>query len=88
MICSRGEHLAPANFNGGAIMHNCKYCTNYFMNTHIGVDNSCMGHNDCRKPYFSCNEKLNPEYDDTQDMIQELKKRGYECISKKNNKSQ
>lgn len=64
-------------------MHDCKYCTNYFLNNHLDVNNCCMGHEDRRKPYFSCNEKLKPGYDDTQDLIRELQKRGYECISKK-----
>ena len=58
-------------------MKDCKYCTHYFLNCHNRVDDSCMGHNDIRKPYFSCNEKLNPNYDDTHDMIRELQKRGY-----------
>ena len=58
-------------------MADCKYCTNYFLNCGNRVDNSCMGDGDIRKPYFSCNEKLNPNYDDTEDMIRKLQKRGY-----------
>lgn len=58
-------------------MMDCKYCTNYFLNLSNRVDDSCMGHNDIRKPYFSCNEKLNPKKDDTQEMIEKLRKKGY-----------
>jgi hypothetical protein len=43
-----------------------------------------MGDKDIRKPYFSCNEKLNPNYDDTNDMIRELQKRGYKVTKIKN----
>lgn len=58
-------------------MTDCKYCTNYFLNLNNRVDDSCMGHGDIRGPYFDCNEKLNPNRDDTQEMIKELQKRGY-----------
>lgn len=61
-------------------MANCKYCTNYFLNCNNRVDDSCMGENDIRKSFYNCNEKLNPNYDDTQDflkMIDELRRRGY-----------
>lgn len=66
-------------------MANCKYCTNYYLNCNNSVDNSCMGLNDIRKPFYQCNEKLNPNYDDTQDMIAELRKQGYK-IAKQNTK--
>ena len=58
-------------------MENCRYCTNYYLNCGNRVDDSCMGYNDIRKSYFDCNEKLNPNYDDTQEMIRKLQKRGY-----------
>lgn len=58
-------------------MMDCNYCTNYFLNLNNRVDDSCMGHNDIRKPYFSCNEKLNPKWDDAQEMIEKLRKKGY-----------
>lgn len=58
-------------------MADCKYCTNYFLNCGNRVDDSCMGDGDIRKPYFSCNEKLNSNRDDTQEMVRELQKRGY-----------
>lgn len=58
-------------------MADCKYCTHYFFNGDKRADDSCMGHEDCRKTYFKCNQKLNPNYDDTKDMIRELQKRGY-----------
>ena len=51
-------------------MMDCNYCTNYFLNLNNRVDDSCMGHNDIRKPYFSCN-------DDAQEMIEKLRKKGY-----------
>lgn len=60
-------------------MAKCEYCTNYFLNCGNRVDSSCMGEGDIRKPYFSCNEKLNPNYDDTNYMIRELQKRGYKA---------
>lgn len=58
-------------------MEDCKYCTNYFFNHGKRADDSCMGHNDIRKPYFSCNEKLKPNKDEIQEMITELQKHGY-----------
>ena len=58
-------------------MADCKHCTNYWLNCGNRVDDSCMGHDDIRKPYFRCNERLNPNYDDTQEMIDKLRKRGY-----------
>lgn len=55
----------------------CENCTNYFLNCHNRVDDSCMGHNDIRKQDFTCNQKLDPNYDDTEEMIRKLQTRGY-----------
>lgn len=63
-------------------MADCKDCTNYFLNCHNRVDESCMGPGDIRKPFFQCNEKLNPNRDDTQELIRELQKRGYKVTKK------
>lgn len=63
---------------GGSEMTDCKYCTNYYLNLNNRVDDSCMGHGDIRKRYFSCNEKLNPNKEvQEKEMIRELQKRGY-----------
>lgn len=58
---------------------NCKsYCSNYFYNPgNTRADDSCMGPNDIRAPYFSCNEKLNPNRDVEREMVAELERRGY-----------
>lgn len=58
-------------------MTDCKYCTNYHLNLNNRTDSSCMGHGDIRKPFYCCNEKLKPGYDDTQELIEKLQKRGY-----------
>lgn len=59
-------------------MADCKYCTNYFLNCNNRVDDSCMGQGDIRKPYFSCNAKLNPNKEvQEKEIIRELQKRGY-----------
>ena len=42
-------------------MYDCKYCTNYHLNSHERVDDSCMGKTDCRSDFFSCNEDLRPK---------------------------
>lgn len=43
-------------------MADCRYCTNYHLNSHERVDNSCLGPNDCRSSCFSCNERLKPNF--------------------------
>ena len=58
-------------------MENCRYCTNYYLNCSNRVDSSCMGHNDVRSSFYDCNQKLNPNHDDTQEMVRKLQKRGY-----------
>lgn len=40
-------------------MHDCKYCTNYFLKNHLDVNNCCMGHEDRRKPYFRVTKSSN-----------------------------
>lgn len=43
-------------------MADCKYCTNYHLNSREArADDCCFGRNDCRKEYFSCNEGLKPK---------------------------
>ena len=63
-------------------MMNCRYCSNYHLNSRERVDDCCLGKNDCRREYFSCNENLNPnktaaEKCSDSELITELKKRGY-----------
>ena len=41
-------------------MADCRYCTNYYLNSHARLDDACMGYGDCRKEYFHCNERLKP----------------------------
>lgn len=64
-------------------MANCNYCSNYWLNGNNRADNSCMGKDDVRKLYFSCNDKLNPNKSEIQKMIEELEKSGYK-VSKTN----
>lgn len=66
-------------------MANCKYCTNYYLNSNDRVDDCCLGYGDCRKDFFSCNERLKSRItktDDTQNLIKELEKRGYKVTKK------
>lgn len=79
-------------------MADCKYCTNYYLNLHNRIDDSCMGYGDCRKPYFNCNENLKSRaiytedfnskdkaIYDTQTMIKKLQERGYEVTKIEDN---
>ena len=55
-------------------MADCKYCTNYYLNSHERLDNACMGHGDCRRKYFYCNQRLKPSIpieDETEKIIEE-----------------
>ena len=68
-------------------MKECKYCTNYHLNSKESIDNSCLGVNDCRSSYFYCNDDLKPnkkkkdlKKTSVQEMIRELEKRGYTII--------
>ena len=42
-------------------MANCKYCTEYHLNSHERIDDCCLGPNDCRKEHFICNEDRKPK---------------------------
>lgn len=55
-------------------MADCKYCTNYYLNSHARLDNVCMGYGDCRKEYFYCNQRLKPNTlieDETEEIVEE-----------------
>lgn len=42
-------------------MEDCRYCTNYHLNSHERIDDCCLGKSDCRMEYFTCNENLKPK---------------------------
>ena len=42
-------------------MADCRYCTNYHLNSHERIDDSCLGKGDCRNEHFICNENLKPK---------------------------
>lgn len=45
-------------------MADCRYCTNYHLNSHERIDDCCLGPTDCRREYFNCNENIKPKKDD------------------------
>ena len=71
-------------------MIDCRYCTNFHLNSRESIRDCCMGMGDERSCDFGCNEDLKPETKtnpaancSVQQMIEELEKRGYTVIKSK-----